>query len=137
MKKRFVIFALLVIFLVSLHHANAITITYDAIQKDVLPGQDPTFIIIIDNNEDRSTSATLKSVDLNWLLDQENQKFIVNKNSKREVRVIYKPIGEVSPGSYGINLIVDTDTSRFEKVLPVTVVPFDEALKLLTEEEDI
>src|SRR3989344_3430976 len=128
MQKRFLI-STMIFFLLALSLVHAVDVTYSVVQGDVLPGGSPEYTITVVNNEDKAITVTLRAVDLNWILDQENQQFSLPKDSRKDIRVTYKPLGSISPGSYGINLFVNTETSRFEKVLPANVISFDKAVE--------
>lgn len=128
MKKRLVLNAI-IMFLFTLSIVHAVDVTYTVVQGDVLPGESPQFLISVLNNEKDPITITLRSVDLNWILDQENQRFTIPKNSKKDITVTYKPFSAISPGSYAINLFVNTETSRFEKVLPANVIAFDKVVQ--------
>ncbi len=122
------------IFLFCLSIANAIDVTYEVIQGDVLPGDYPKYNLKIVNNEGYDIYAQLSSIDL-WALSQENQRFTILSGSQRVIETTFKPKTQVKPGSYGINIVVKTQnteesaqTSRFEKVLPVNIVSYDKAV---------
>ena len=122
------------VLLFSLSVVYAVDVTYEVVQGDVLPGDNPKYNLKILNNEDYDIFAQLSSLDL-WVLEQENQRFTVSSGSSRVIEVSFKPKIGIKPGSYGINIIVKTQnvdvssqTSRFEKVLPVRLVAYDQAV---------
>ena len=119
---------ILSIFLLLSSSALAFQAEYEPIQNEALPGESVSYILHINNNENEDQTVTIKSVDLNWILDNENFKFNMDAGEKRDVTVSFKPLGSLKPGRYGINLFVMTKNTKLEKVLASTVVDYSKAL---------
>ena len=123
---------LILILLLSLTVAQAVDVTYEVVKGDILPGDTPEYILKILNNEKYDLNVNLlqlSSVDL-FRLNQENKVYTIPAGSSRNLQLTFTAQKESVPGYYGIHTVVKTQTSRLEKVLPLTVISPDESLEL-------
>ncbi len=125
---------IILVLLLSLSVVYASDVTYDVNQGDVLIGGSSQYDLKITNTESYDINAHISTIDL-WNLDIENQAIFVPSESTKTVVATFSPKTNVKPGSYGINIIVKTQStddssqvSRFEKVLPVNVIPYDKTV---------
>src|SRR3989338_6550191 len=88
-------------FLLLISTVSALQVEYRPIQDEVLPGNSATYTIKIINNEPATLTTTIKSADLNWLIDQEIKNFTVAPGETKEHVVGFKPLSErIKPGNY-------------------------------------
>lgn len=98
--------------------------------QEIVSGENANFIATIYNNKNENIEVTIKSLDLNWILEQDLERFTVPKKSSREIQLNYKPLGESKPGKYGINFVAMTEDSRVEKFIPVNIIDKKELIRI-------
>ena len=98
---------LLLVFLLSMSLVSAFQAEYEPVQSEALPGGGVSYTLHLQNNEQESHTALIKSVDLNWLLEQDEIRVEVPSGEKKDVTLTFKPLGKISPGRYGIKIIVE------------------------------
>ena len=62
---------------------------------------------------------SLKSIDLNWILKQEGELYLLEKETLLDIPISYEQLGEIQRKEQGINLIIEVGDNRYEKILPV------------------
>lgn len=126
--KRGLIFLIVFLFLVLT--VSALEFKHEVIQGQALPGNGVSYNLIFNNNEQIALTITFRSVDLNWVLDDEGESFTVLPGESRNVDVSFTPLAEsrIKPGNYGITLFADTQTTRLERILPARVLDYGEVL---------
>ncbi len=126
--KRGLIF--LAFFLIVVSAVSALEFRHEVIQGQALPGEGVSYSLIFNNNEDIALTITLRSVDLNWVINEDGERFTIMPGESRTADVSFEPLAEnrIKPGNYGITLFADTQTTRLERILPATVVDYDEVL---------
>lgn len=113
----------------------ALDVSYTPVQDQVLPGQQAKYILKITNNEAAATEVVVKSIDLNWLLDNDGAKFMLDPGDYVEFNAVYTPISKnMKPSRYGVNYRVESKSKTlFNDFLPVTVVRYDELVDAVFE----
>ena len=121
----------LVILLLTLSTVSALELSHEIIEGEALPGGEVSYTVHLNNNDINTLDIVIKSVDLNWILDQENYGFDLAPGESRDVFVSFSPLPEdrIVPGNYGVNLFIDTQTTRLERILPAKVLSYDKVLK--------
>lgn len=122
----------LMIFLLTIASVSALELSHEIVQGEALPGGQVSYILHLNNNDNQDLEITIKAVDLNWILDQEGEEFTLSPGQAKDVEVSFTPLPEerIKPGSYGINLQVNTQTTRLERILPAKVLAYNEVLKV-------
>ena len=122
---------LLLVFLLSMSLVSAFQAEYEPVQSEALPGGGVSYTLHLQNNEQESHTALIKSVDLNWLLEQDEIRVEVPSGEKKDVTLTFKPLGKISPGRYGIKIIVELvgPKTRLERILSATVVDYKKVLE--------
>lgn len=110
--------------------ALALDVTYTPVQDKVLPGQQAKYLLKITNNEAAETQVVVKSIDLNWQLDNDGAKFNLKPKEYVEFNAVYTPVSNnMKPGKYGVNYRIESQSKTlFNDFLPVTVVRYDEVV---------
>lgn len=98
--------------------------------QEIVSGENANFIATIYNNKNENIEVTIKSLDLNWILEQDLERFTVPKKSSREIQLNYKPLGERKSGKYGINFVAMTEDNRVEKFIPVNIIDKKELIRI-------
>ncbi|MBI5392220.1 hypothetical protein HZB00_04425 [Candidatus Woesearchaeota archaeon] len=125
MSKRGIIQLVLLVFLLSLSTVSALQVSLTPVQSEVLPGQGPTYIIHLINDDSFSQYVTIKTIDLVWMMDKDNTQYIVDAGQTRDVTISYTPRDlSLEPGLYGINFLATTGKVRETKLLPVEVLAY-------------
>ncbi len=129
----------LLIFFILAASVSALQVTHDPIQNEALPGGQVSYNIRLINNEDIPLHIEIKTVDLNWLLEQGENSFTIPSGKSKDTVVAFSPLStdRISPGNYGINIIIDTQTTRLEKILPAKIVAFGEVLDVQFAEDPV
>ncbi len=120
----------LLIFLLTITSVSALEVTYDVVQGEALPGNSVAYTLHLNNNEASTLDIKLRATDLNWLLDQDGDEFSIGPGQSKSYELTFRPLSreDIAPGNYGINLVVNTQTTRLEKVLPAKVLAYTEVL---------
>ncbi|MBS3112333.1 hypothetical protein J4459_03645 [Candidatus Woesearchaeota archaeon] len=124
MKRLFIVLTLIFLFS-TLVFADSVEVKVSPKKIDVFSGENVEYLVHVENKGNEDIALTIKSIDLNWILKQDFEKFVIEKRSSRDIDVIYEPLGKLSPRSYGINLIIWNDDMRIEKILPVNVINYE------------
>ncbi|HLD10522.1 MAG TPA: hypothetical protein VJB89_00425 [Candidatus Nanoarchaeia archaeon] len=127
MKKMLIFF---IIFFSNLVFAANIDIEYETIKGDLLLGEQPIYILHFQNKEDISYMISLKSIDLNWILKQEGELYLLEKETLLDIPISYEQLGEIQRKEQGINLIIEVGDNRYEKILPVNPIDYSKIVKL-------
>lgn len=108
--------------------ALALDVAYTPVQDQVMPGQQAKYVLKITNNEAAETEVLVKSIDLNWKLDNDGAKFSLKPKEYVEFNAVYTPVSNnMKPGKYGVNYRIESKSKTlFNDFLPVTVVRYDE-----------
>ncbi|GEM_PF-2694740 len=120
----------LFIFLLTLTTVYAVEVTYSPLQDEALPGESVTYLLHVNNNEANALTIKLRSADLSWLLDQEDNQFTVAPGETKEYPLTFKPLSKekIAPGTYGIKLLVSTQLTPLEKLITATVLSYNQVL---------
>lgn len=121
---------LILIFLLTITSVSALEIDYKSYQDQALPGDPVSYNLEIHNNEASTISLRLRSVDLNWILDQSEEIIMVAPGQTKNYKVSFEPLSgeKITPGHYAIRLILASNVTQFEKFLTARVVAFDEVM---------
>lgn len=121
---------LLLILAILAINAFALDVTYTPVQDQVLPGQQAKYTLKLINNENHALTATIKSIDLNWELENDGAKILLGTGESVDFNAVYTPISkDMKPGRYGINYRMESDSkTKVNDFLPVTVVAYNEVL---------
>jgi len=120
----------LIVFLFLIANVYSLELSHEIVQGEALPGNQVSYILHLNNNDNQDLEITVKAVDLNWILDQEGEEFTLSPGQSKDVEVSFSPLPEerIKPGSYGINLQVNTQTTRLERILPAKVLAYNAVL---------
>ncbi len=123
-------FLLLVVFLLTIASVSALKVTYDNVLNEALPGEQVSYMLHLENNEDSTLSIKLRSPDLNWLLDQEGNSITLFKGEKKDYKISFKPLSaaKILPGNYAVKLILETPLTSIEKLLTAQVLNYGEVV---------
>ncbi len=118
--------------------AQPLEVTVSPDNQEIVSGENANFVATIYNNKNENVEVTIKSLDLNWILEQDLERYTITKKSNREIQLNYKPLGESRHGKYGVNFVAMTDDGRVEKFIPVNIIERKELIRieLVTEKID-
>lgn len=108
----------------------ALDVTFTPVQDQVLPGQQAKYVLKITNNELARTDIIVKSIDLNWILDNDGAKLTLNAGESVDFNAVYTPLSsKIKPGKYGLNYRIESASKTiFNDFLPVQVVDYKDVL---------
>ena len=112
--------------ILSIVSAATTEISLNPKENHVLLGENAVFTLTLKNNDFEDKIYSIKSSDLNWLSDSESVS--VPAYSSRDVTLTFKPLSDLTPKNYGINLLVESDRDKIETFLPVKLLRYDEIL---------
>lgn len=125
--KRGLIFILVLILFCSV--ATAVNVEIDAVTNHVLKGQNATFLITIDNDAFESKLFTIKSIDLNWMLQDSPVVKHLSGKSKDSYEVTFVPLKDLEPRIYGVSLIITSDSGdRVERFVSINLLKNEDVL---------
>jgi|SRR3989344_1395650 len=121
---------LVLVFLLSISSVLAFQAEYEPLQNEALPGDSVSYVLHLNNNEENHYTAVIKSTDINWLMDKDPQKYVVRSGDKKDVTLLFNPLGSIPPGRYGIKILIELSESetRLERILAATVVDYKKAV---------
>jgi len=125
------LYLILIILASNLVLAGDVDLTYDIIKGDLLIGEEPSYMLHFVNNGGSEEPILIKSIDLNWILKQDGETYIVDKYSSLDIPIEYEQLGEnLERKEQGINLIIEVGADRYEKVMPVNLIDYTKLVNL-------
>ncbi len=127
--KRGLIF--LILFLLIINLVSAIEVDYTSIQSEALPGDPVKYVLHVKNNEPSTLEVSVKSPDLNWLINKEFQNVTITPGQTQDFPVSFSPLSKekIPAGRYGVKILVITPLTTLEKILPATVANYNDVLE--------
>ena len=120
----------LLIFLLTIASVSAVEVSYSLVQDEALPGNEVTYNIHVNNNEGSTLLVNFRAADLNWLLTSGEGRITVEPGQTKDRMVTFTPLSRerIPPGNYGIRLVVSTQLTTLEKILPAKVWNYNQVL---------
>ena len=120
----------LLIFSLTIASVSAVEVSYSLVQDEALPGNEVTYNIHVNNNEGSTLLVNFRAADLNWLLTSGEGRITVEPGQTKDRMVTFTPLSRerIPPGNYGIRLVVSTQLTTLEKILPAKVWNYNQVL---------
>lgn len=103
-------------------------VVFTALQDNIYHGVNAKFVLHIYNDELNDREFLIRSSDLNWDLVEREKHVMAGGKETKDVEVEFKPLSDLKPGNYGINLVVSSGEDKFVLYLPVKLLSKDEIL---------
>src|SRR3989344_1707503 len=126
MKRVILLFLVLIVFS---SFVSAVNVEINAIQNHVLKDQNATFEVAIDNDAFEDKLFTIKSIDMNYILQESPFVEHLGKQSKAKYSLNFVPLKDLTPKVYGVSLIIISDKGdRVERYILINLLKNDEIL---------
>ncbi len=124
MHRGYLLLCLVVLTLLPSVAALDLSVVHEPARADVFVGESATYTVFLHNDAHSGDplSVQLKSLDLNWILQEDFVTIDIAPRATETVVIHYDPLEDLTPGDYGIQLVASADGGRKELFLPVRVL---------------